>query len=171
MSFRRSRLEFNSPTKRAAFDRSEGICECHRVPELMKILHGVPCGRPLGTGNTEFHHIIADALRPDNSLDNAAALTKTCHAIVTPRDRTVIAQAKRRFDRHHGIRPTPREVIAGTVASGIARRMNGEIVDRETGLPWHERNRILQPAGNGNGIIIGVTPMLDRVPLIGSEPT
>lgn len=119
----RARLNFTNATKREALHRSRGTCECARVPELMKILYHQPCGRPLGTGNTEFHHIIQDAIRPDNSLDNCAALTKTCHAIVTPRDRKVIAKAKRNYDRHHGI-DKPRTITGW-------RRFNGDRVYAE----------------------------------------
>src|SRR4029077_15378497 len=131
MSFRRSRLEFTSPTKRAALDRSQGICECHRVPQLMALLDNKPRGVALPTGHIRFEHIVCDELRPDNSLDNAAALTTTCWRLKTDRyDLPVIAEAKRRFDRHHGIRPTPPEVLAGTFASGIKKTLTGAVIDR-----------------------------------------
>lgn len=74
MTFHR-RLEFSAPTKRAAYDRSNGICECHRIPWLRRP-NG--CGRELREGNTFYEHINPDNIRQDNSLDNAACLVRTC---------------------------------------------------------------------------------------------
>ncbi len=42
----RPRTEFTKATKRKAFTRSSGICECHRVPKL-KRPHG--CGVALSS--------------------------------------------------------------------------------------------------------------------------
>lgn len=166
--FRRDRLEFPIGIKREALRRSAGICECHRVPQIPTFRIG--CGVRLGPGNTFFEHVTPDALRPDNSLANCAALCKTCWAAKSDTfDKPVIAEAKRRFDRHHGIKPTPREVLVGTFASGIKKSLSGAVLDRATGLPWHERNLILQPPGNG--IIGPVTPLGHRVPVIEGEPT
>jgi 5-methylcytosine-specific restriction endonuclease McrA len=138
MLSRRNRLEFGSDTKRDALHRSGGICECLRVPVLMEILKGIPCERPLSTGNIEFDHIISDAIRPDNSLENCAALTKTCHAIKTPRDRMNIADAKRQHDRHFGIK-TVTQPIEGGRDDPRKRTMGGVVVDRRTGERWGAR--------------------------------
>lgn len=32
-----SRLEFSNKTKRAAYERSGGLCECHLIPWIMLI--------------------------------------------------------------------------------------------------------------------------------------
>jgi hypothetical protein len=134
---RRSRLEFTGPTKREAFKRSRGVCECQRVPALMRILRGQPCGVRLSTGNTEYHHIIADELRADNSLDNCAALTKTCHALSTNlHEKRVIAQAKRREDRQRGIGRTPRQALLGTFRSGVTRGFDRIPRWRDSGRHW-----------------------------------
>lgn len=166
---RRNRAEFDTATKRAALHRSQGICECHRVPQLMALLNNRPCGCALTTGNTEYDHVIADALRPDNSLDNAAVLTRTCHKLKSDQhDIPVIAEAKRRFDRHYGIRSTPREVLAGTFASGVKLGFDRVPIDRITGKPWHQRDKLIVPSWNG--IIVGSVKLVP-VPLIGSDPT
>ena len=134
---RRSRLEFTGPTKRAAFKRSNGICECARVPFLMRILDGNPCGVRLTVGNTEYHHILADFFRPDNSLENAAVLTKTCHALSTDyNEKREIARAKRREDRHRGIGRTPRQALLGTFRSGVRKGIGDVPRYRDTGRQW-----------------------------------
>lgn len=134
----RRRLNFTEPTKREAYARSGGICECHRVPELMRLLHGRPCGVALVTGCIEYDHIIADAIRPDNSLENCAALTKTCHALKTPRDRKVIAKSNHQRDRHLGIH-SARNRLPGGREDPRKRTMAGVVVDRATGERWGAR--------------------------------
>lgn len=131
----RRRLNFTDTTKRQAFARSGGICECHRVPELMRLLRGQPCGVRLITGHIEYDHIIADAIRPDNSLENCAALTKTCHALKTPRDRKVIAKSNHQRDRHLGIHST-RNPLPGGRDDARKRTMSRGVVDRATGERW-----------------------------------
>lgn len=127
-----SRLEFTNPTKRAALARSGGICECHRIPHIFE----TPCGQKLGDGNTFYEHIVCDALSPDNSLDNCAALTRNCWRYKTDSyDKPVIAKAKRNFDRANGIKAQGRKLPGGRF-SNMKIRMNGQVVDRRTNLPW-----------------------------------
>lgn len=164
---RRPRLEFTAATKREAFARSGGICECHRVPALMRILCNQPCGARLCVGNTEYHHIVADALRPDNSLDNAATLTKTCHALVTDlHDKKVIAQAKRREDRQRGIRPAPRQVLMGTVRSGVTRGFDGIPRWRDSGRQWPRGASPDAP----NALVGPSLSLSHRVPVLEADP-
>ncbi len=97
-----SRLEFTSKTMREAWSRSGGICECHLVP-MLKRPKG--CGAKLTDGNVRYEHIIPDNFRPDNSLSNCAALSKTCWREKTSTyDLPTIAKAKRVGDRAKGIR-------------------------------------------------------------------
>jgi 5-methylcytosine-specific restriction enzyme A len=100
------RIEFTSATKRLMYERSGGICECHRVPAMS------PCGRPLGPGNTFYEHVIQCALGGDNSPDNGAVLTRTCWKLKTSKqDLPVIAKVKRIRDRHRGIVARGRRIM------------------------------------------------------------
>lgn len=129
---RHTRNNFTAETKRQAYERSQGICECHLIPHVFK----VACGRPLGAGNTFYEHIDPDAISCRNDLDNAAVLTKTCWQIKTATyDLPVIASTKRKHDRHRGIRPNQFNPLVGTVASGIKKPMRdfARPVDRRTG--------------------------------------
>lgn len=93
-----TRRNFSNPTKRAASERANGVCECHRVPGM------TPCGRPLGPGNRFYEHIIPDRAGGDNSLENCAVLTKTCWRIKTDGyDRPHVDKTKRLEDRDIGI--------------------------------------------------------------------
>jgi hypothetical protein len=167
---RRSRSEFPIGVKREALERSGGICECHLVPFLMKLYDGKPCGQKLGPGNCFYEHIEPDWITKDNSLGNCCCLVKTCwHAKTNSFDKPTIADVRRQTDRHFGIKAAPREVLVGTFRSGIKKTLRGAVLDRETGLPWHERNRILRPAANG--IVGPVTPLGHYIPLIEGEPT
>jgi hypothetical protein len=68
------RLEFTAATKREAFARSGGICECHRIPWLKR---PDGCGVRLVAGGIFYEHVTPDAIRPDNSLENCAVLSRT----------------------------------------------------------------------------------------------
>lgn len=97
-----SRREFSNPTKRDAWERSGGVCECHRVPMLKR---PAGCGMKLGEGNTFYEHITPDAFSSDNSLGNCAVLTKTCWREKTREfDRPTIDKSNRQRDRARGIR-------------------------------------------------------------------
>lgn len=96
--------DFGKDTKRAALGRSNGICECHLVPQLMDILHQKPCGGRLGAGDTFYEHIIPKEFSGDNSLDNCAVLTRTCWRLKTDiYDLPAIAEAKRQEDHQFAI--------------------------------------------------------------------
>lgn len=118
------RLEFTSETKRAAYQRSRGVCECARIPFLRRP-NG--CGIVLGAGNVFYEHVIPDNIRPDNSLDNCAVLCRTCWREKTAKyDRPTIAKSNHSRDRNRGIKPVSRcNPLAGTVASGWKKSFNG----------------------------------------------
>lgn len=119
---RRRRNEFTAATKREAYARSGGICECHRIPNWP---HPI-CGAPLGDGNTFYEHIDPDAISSRNDLDNAAVLSKTCWSLKTNSiDKPTIAKANRVRDRAHGIRPENYPPLVGTVRSGWKHFMHG----------------------------------------------
>lgn len=118
-----SRREFTPATKRAAFERANGTCECHRVPWLNRP-NG--CGVTLVTGQIFYEHVIPDRIRPDNSLDNCAALTTTCFREKTDSyDLPVIAKSNRVQDRARNIKPQHHRPIIGTKRSGWKKHMNG----------------------------------------------
>lgn len=130
-----ARLEFSIATQRDMLKRSGGICECHRIPHVFEIF----CGTQLGTGNTFFEHIIQDFMRPDNSIENGAALTRTCWRFKTDTfDLPNIAKTKRVFDFNNGIEDPWKKPLPGGRKSEIKMRMiGGRSVpcDRRTGEP------------------------------------
>lgn len=115
---RMPRRNFTNPTKRSAFNRSKGICECHRIPHVFS----TPCGMPLRDGQVWYEHINCDELSHDNSLDNCAALTPACGRYKTDYyDKPTIAKSNRVLDRARGIKRTQRPFRGW-------RKFNGEAV-------------------------------------------
>lgn len=103
---RHTRNNFTKDTKRQAFDRSKvngvAICECHLIPHVFP----VPCGLPLGIGNTFYEHIDPSRISGRNDLANAAALTKTCWRYKTDTfDTPVITKTRHLEDFTAGIKP------------------------------------------------------------------
>ncbi len=129
-----TRLEFKSATKRDAYKRSRGVCECARIPFLRR---PKGCGIVLGTGNVFYEHIIPDNIQRDNSLDNCAVLCRTCWREKTSRyDAKVIAKSNHQRDRARGItRMLKGRPLAGTKASGIKLHMNAAPTWRDSGRP------------------------------------
>jgi hypothetical protein len=131
------RNEFSSATKREAYARSDGICECHRVRQLPT--YGTGCGCSLGEGNTFYEHIDQDALGGRNDIDNCAVLVRTCWRLKTDSvDLPMVARNNRQRDRSRGIRPAVYSPLPGTRASGIRKPMRpfAAPVDRRTGQPF-----------------------------------
>ncbi len=92
-----SRAEFTRKTKRAAFDRSSGQCECSRIPHVFPN----PCGQPFDSKGIRYEHIEPDAIGKKNDLDNCAALRKQCWRYKTDKyDKPVIAKSNRVRDRY-----------------------------------------------------------------------
>ncbi len=126
----RRRNEFSRETKRAAYERSGGICECHRIPHVFR----AACGCPVGPGNLFYEHIDPDAICGRNDLDNCAVLTKTCWRIKTDHyDRPVIAKSNRVRDRYIGARSPSWRPMPGGRATNIKIKVGGGVVDRRTG--------------------------------------
>lgn len=97
-----SRLEFTAKTKRAAFERSGGICECAIVPMLNR---PQGCGTRLTEGRIRYEHIVPAELTRDNSLENCAAMSLGCWREKTDSyDRKVIAKSNHQRDRARGVR-------------------------------------------------------------------
>lgn len=123
-----SRLEFTAKTKRQAFERSSGICECRMVPMLNR---PQGCGQKLSEGRIRYEHIIPDNIRPDNSLDNCAALSLGCWREKTDTyDRKIIAKSNHVRDKARGIKRKPGRSFATNRNSLFKRKMDGTIVKR-----------------------------------------
>ena len=136
-----TRKNFTKETKRLAYERSNGICECHLLAKA-----GIPgfsiegCGVKLRSGHINYEHINPDGLDGGNDLDNAATLSRNCWRKKTNEyDLPTIAKANRRRDRDRGIEPPPYCPLAGTVASNIRKPFNGPPVFRDSGRPLYER--------------------------------
>ncbi len=117
------RRTFSSDVKRQAHARSQGTCECARIPWLNRPLG---CGIKLGLANTYYEHINPSEIRIDNSISNAAVLCRTCWREKTDLyDRKIIAKSNHTQDKARGIREIPRRLLLGTIASGWKQRMSG----------------------------------------------
>lgn len=134
MTFRR-RLEFTAQTKRDAFDRSGGVCECYRIPWLKR---PDGCGVKLVDGAIYYEHVNPDNIRHDNSLDNCAVLTRTCWREKTDRyDRKVIAKSNHVRDGARGIKqPSFRPMPFGK-RDKFKQKMNGTVVLRSPLVNQH----------------------------------
>lgn len=121
------RKEFPLKVKDAALKRSNGVCECHLVSQLPTFEVG--CGCALGPGNTYFEHVNPDGLTGEPTLENCAALCRTCWALKTKTyDIPVIAKAKRVRRKHVGIRRPSRFACARN--SKWKKKLDGSVVRR-----------------------------------------
>ena len=119
------RREFPKPVRRAAYARSNGICECHRLAGFPGFIKG-GCGRKLGPGDTFYEHIVCDGVGGAPTLDNCAVLTKTCWRIKTDSfDRRVVAKAKRQRDREIGISRRIHVPVPGSRNTPFLKRISG----------------------------------------------
>ncbi len=124
---RQRRNNFTSETKRQAFRRSHGICECHLIPHVFKVV----CGLALSPGNTFYEHVDPDAISGRNDLDNCAVLVKTCWKIKTATfDLPTIAKSNRTQDAARGIYSIPFRPLPGGRDDRIRKKVSGEVVPR-----------------------------------------
>jgi hypothetical protein len=122
-----SRLEFTNKTKNAAYKRSNGICECHRVPMLNR---PQGCGQKLTEGRIRYEHIVPDEIRPDNSLENCAVLALGCWREKTDKyDLPTIAKSNRQRNAHIGIKSSRSRFPCGK-DSEFKKKITGEVVRR-----------------------------------------
>jgi len=141
VSVTHTRRNFSPATKREAYQRSRGICECHRVWQLRTYRTG--CGVKLSPGNIFYEHIEPDRLGGVNDIDNCATLTKTCWKLKTSNyDRPTIDKSKRQHDRARNIKRESFRPIPGSRASGMKVPMDRSgPVYRDSGRPVFERRR------------------------------
>ena len=123
-----TRREFSLLVKRAAYARSGGICECG-------------CGQPFTDHPKErpvYDHRTPDALGGAPTLDNCECIRKACHDVRTfakGGDITKIAKAKRGERDRRGQAAPSRNPFPGSKGSRLKRKVNGAVVDRNTGEP------------------------------------
>jgi len=96
-----SRSEFSTKVRKAALARSGTFCEA--IGARYGLDAGKRCNAPLGYG-VDFDHVIADSHGGENSLENCAAVCKSCHGFKTRTyDTPIAAKIKRISDKHLGI--------------------------------------------------------------------
>lgn len=122
-----ARREFSNPTKRAAWERANGICQAigpeYGLPE------GVRCTWDLRRG-VEYDHDDPDANSKDNSLENCKCLCPRCHDFKTRfRDRPLITKTDHQEDMVRGIRENRNPMPCGR-NSKFKKKMNGQVVAR-----------------------------------------
>ena len=107
------RSEFTKRTKLDAFERARGKCQ--------------GCGARLYPGKYQFHHGKECTFGGEASLENAVVLCVACHAAITRKRAAVIAKSNRVRERHLGIKRASSRPLPGSKASGIRKRMNGQV--------------------------------------------
>ena len=90
-----ARREFSARTKRAAWERANGMCEGW---------WGFRCNAPLDLGNFHYDHIDPDYFSKDNELENCQVLCHACHKAKTAKDVKAIAKSKRIQDKRKKVR-------------------------------------------------------------------
>lgn len=113
-----NRNEFSLATKKAAYERAGGICECG-------------CGQPFTDHPKErphYDHILACALGGDSSLENCQVIRVCCHAVKTgDLDMQHIKKA-RRGEKDRANLARAKRKIPGSKGSGLRKRMDGTVV-------------------------------------------
>lgn len=113
-----SRREFSLKTKKAAYERSGGICECG-------------CGRPFTDQPKErphYDHAIADMLGGTNDLENCQVFRIECHDAKTyGKDMPRIVKV-RREDKRRKNQEARKRKIPGSKGSGYRIKMDGSVV-------------------------------------------
>ena len=116
---------FHLHVKRAAINRSGGICECHRLMPIRGINpHG--CNQPLIWGRIRFEHIVCDGIGGEPTLENCAVLRIECWRIKTDAyDQGMVAKTKRQAAKHTGTFRPSRHPMPGGRESKWKKPMRG----------------------------------------------
>lgn len=121
------RREFPKPVRRAALNRSGGLCE--GIGTLYGLADGLRCNVNLAYG-VHFDHVNPDGNGGEPTLENCAAVCPECHAHKTKHDVARIAKMKRQRDRNQGITRRKGPPMMGSKASGFKKRMDGTVERR-----------------------------------------
>lgn len=120
-----SRREFSAATKRAAWERSGGLCEGRG--RLYGLKPRQRCDAPLSKG-VVYDHVDPDANSKDNSLENCRCICWACNKFKTyKRDLPMIAKTVRQQNKHRDIRPRARRPVPGSRNTRFKRRMDGTV--------------------------------------------
>ncbi len=109
-----SRRDFSVAVKRAAYERSRGICECG-------------CNRPFTDHpkeRPEYDHELCDFLDGKPDLENCKVIRVDCHLIKTARDMKHIKKARRGEKARKNI-TRAKHTMPGSKASGWKKPING----------------------------------------------
>jgi 5-methylcytosine-specific restriction protein A len=113
------RTEFPNKVKRDALQRAKdngGKCE------------NPGCGAFLSFSKYHYDHVIPDQMGGEATLENCQVICFACHKIKTRKDVADIAKAKRRSDKHNGVRRKSR--FAGSRDSKWKMKIGGGVVPR-----------------------------------------
>lgn len=110
-----SRAEFSLKTKRAAFERAAGTCECG-------------CGRTFGkhpAERPEYHHRVEAAIGGGNDLENCWCIRADCHKAITAQvSAPRAAKVRREGKRQNGL-SAPKRRLPGSKGSGWKQKVGG----------------------------------------------
>lgn len=89
-----TRLEFSVATKKAAWKRADGTCECG-------------CGQPFDLnhpkGCPEYHHRIEAGMGGRNDIENCLCIRSDCHKVITAEESAPkMAKIRREDNRRRG---------------------------------------------------------------------
>ena len=109
--------EFSRKQRAQIALRAGGMCEA--------------CGAKLKIGEGDADHVLPVALGGESSIENGRWICRPCHRGKTADDVRRIRKADRQRDKHTGAFKS-RSTIPGSRRSPWKRKMNGEIVRRES---------------------------------------
>jgi 5-methylcytosine-specific restriction protein A len=116
------RQEFSQKTRKAAWERADGTCECG-------------CERPFDLnhplGCPDYHHRIEAISGGDNSLDNCMCIRRDCHKAITATESAPKAAKIRREDKRKLGFEAQKRTIPGSKASGWKAKVGGGWERRE----------------------------------------
>ena len=107
------RREFSKHVKLAAFKRANGQCEV--------------CTSKLYPGRIEYDHDKEDTFGGEPILENCVCMCSACHGKKTRDRAAVIAKSNRVRNKYAGIKKRSTRPMPGTKASGLRKRMSGEV--------------------------------------------
>jgi hypothetical protein len=130
------REEFDAQSKRDMDKRSQGICECDRMPPAIRSAFPIEC---LNTAK-EYDHVYPEGLRREQdrgkklTADDGAKLCTPCHKIKTALDKADIAKRERFTPRKKTKEKTvtrSRKIQSPGFDKRYKKKMNGEVIRRD----------------------------------------
>ena len=111
------RREFSRKVRAQAFLRCNGVCE--------------GCGARLKTGEAEYDHILPCEFDGEATVDNCQVLCRVCHKQKTANDVRALRKSDRIRDKNTSAWKRKSKPIPGSKASGLRKRMNGQVERRD----------------------------------------